>query len=95
MEIITDSTGAFRIDYLRDARGNRVPLDARSEYHLEVFRPGFHVAEAGLYFRRGQMVMEPITLIEDTIRIQASDVSIDPGAYPDRTQSTGASYEGE
>ena len=95
VEIITDSTGAFRIDYLRDAHGNRVPLDARTEYHLEAFRPGFHVAEAGLYFRRGQVVMDPITLVEDTIRIQPSELSLDPADYPERTHSTGTSYEGE
>ena len=95
VEIITDSTGQFRIDYLRDAHGNRVPLDARTEYHLEAFRPGFHLAEAGLYFRRGQIVLDPITLVEDTIRIPPSELSLDPADYPDRTQSTGTSYEGE
>ena len=95
VEIVTDSYGGYRIDYLRDGMGNRVPIDPRSEYHLEVFRPGFHVSEVGLYFRRGQLIMEPITLIEDSIRIQTTGISIDPADYPDRTHSTGASYEGE
>jgi hypothetical protein len=95
VEVITDSEGGFRIDYLRDERGNRINLQRRAEYKIEAFRPGFHVAELSIYYKRGELEIEALTMVEDTIRVQPGDANIDPAAYPDRTHSSGASYEGE
>lgn len=95
VEVITDSEGFYRIDYLRDDRGNRIPIDRKLEYRIEAFRLGFHIHESNLFYKRGQLILDPLTLTEDTIRIQPNQLSIDPAAYPDRTQSTGATYEGE
>ena len=95
VEIITDSEGSFRIDYLRDERGNRIRLERRSEYQLEAFRPGFHVSQAEIYYKRGEFRLETLTLVEDTIRVQPGNQNIDPAAFPDRTHSSGATYEGE
>ena len=95
VEVITDSEGFYRIDYLRDERGNRIPIDRKFEYRLEAFRLGFHIHETAVFYKRGELNVSPVTLTEDTIRIQPNQLSIDPAAYPDRTQSTGATYEGE
>lgn len=95
VELVTDSEGNFSIDYLRDDQGNRVKLDKRTEYHLEAFRTGYNVAKLDFYFKRGQLQLDPITLSEDTIRVEASSDDIDPARYPDQTSSSGANYEGE
>ena len=95
VEVITDSEGQFRIDYLRDERGNRTHLNRKLEYEIEAFRLGFHVTETSVFYKRGELAVETLTLVEDTIRVKPSDASIDPAAFPDRTQSTGSTYEGE
>ena len=95
VEVITDSEGVFRIDYMRDENGNRVPLSRKTDYRMEAFRLGFHFHEIQFTYKRGEQALAPVTLVEDTIRVQPSQLSIDPGAYPERTQSTGATYEGE
>lgn len=95
VELITDSTGSFRIDYLRDEKGERVKLDRKTDYALEVFRTGYHVGRSSFYFKKGELVLEPITLKEDTIILRASEDDIDPARFPDRTHSSGSNYEGE
>lgn len=95
VELITDSEGQFMIDYLRDEAGERVKLDKKTEYTLEAFRTGFHVERLDFYFKRGELVLDPVTMKEDTIRLQASDDDIDPARFPDRTHSAGSTYEGE
>jgi hypothetical protein len=95
VEVITDSEGSFRIDYLRDERGNRTHLNSRREYELEAFRPGFHVTQTGIYYKRGEQELDALTLVEDTIKVQPGPSNLDPAAYPDRTHSSGATYEGE
>lgn len=95
VEMITDSDGAFMVDYLRDDAGERVKLARRSNYTIEAFRTGYHIARTDVYFKKGELLMEPITLAEDTIRVDGSEDNIDPALYPDRTQSAGATYEGE
>lgn len=95
VELITDSEGQFIIDYLRDENGERVKLDKKTDYTLEAFRTGFHVERVDFYFKRGELILEPVTMKEDTIILQASQDDIDPSRYPDRTHSAGSNYEGE
>lgn len=95
VEIVTDDSGRFVIDYLRDDEGSRVKLARRTEYQAEFFKVGYHAETTSFYFKRGEMVLEPVTLTEDTIRVDNSTVDIDPERYPDRAQDAGGSYEGE
>lgn len=95
VETITDSEGSFVIDYLRDPSGERTKLQRRTDYTIEAFRTGYNVARTDFYFKRGELVLDPITMVEDTIRVDMGDEPLDPEAFPDRTQSTGATYEGE
>ena len=95
VEIITDDSGRFTIDYLRDDAGERVTLTKRTIYEFEYFKVGFQPEKASIEFKRGELYMEPITLKEDTISVKTSNDNIDPGLYPDRAQNSGGSYEGE
>lgn len=95
VELITDENGAFRIDYLRDEEGNRVKLDKRTTYTVSLFSVGYHEESVTVEYRRGELVVEPITLEKETIRVEDGGDNIDPDAHPDGTQSAGGSYEGE
>lgn len=95
VELITDSEGNFSIDYLRDEAGERVKLEKKTDYTLEAFRTGYHVQRLDFYFKRGELFLDPVTMKEDTIRLQASEDDIDPSRFPDRTHSAGSNYEGE
>ena len=95
VELVTDENGRFTIDYLRNETGERVRLTRRTEYQLSAFKPGFHDASTSLYFKRGELYVEPLTMTEDTIRVEAGSENLDPGLYPDRAQNNGAAYEGE
>lgn len=95
VEVVTDQTGAFRIDYQRDEEGNRVKLAKRTTYTFEYFKVGFQPATVEVPFKRGELFLEPVTLKEDTIAVKSSTDNIDPGLYPDRAQNSGGSYEGE
>jgi len=95
VQLVTDQEGNFNIDYLRDETGERTKLGKRSEYDIEIFQVGYHVARTSLYYKRGELYLDPIVLKEDSIRVVGSDGDIDPGQYADRTHSSGATYEGE
>lgn len=95
VEIITDETGKFTIDYLRDEEGNRTKLAKRTDYTVSFFKVGFHEEKVSFTYKRGAFAIEPVTLKEDTIKVNASSDNIDPAASPDRQQSSGGSYEGE
>jgi hypothetical protein len=95
VEIITDDSGTFSIDYLRDEEGERVKLAKRTMYEFEFFKVGYQPEKSSVEFKRGELLMEPITLKEDTISVKNSSDNIDPGLYPDRGQNSGGSYEGE
>lgn len=95
VEIITDDEGKFFLDYLRDEEGNRIKLKRRSDYQVELFKVGYHDEKSEIHYVRGELVVEPITLTEETIRVDTSQDDIDPGKYADRAQSSGGSYEGE
>lgn len=95
VELVTDSAGQFSIDYLRDDVGERVKLDKKTDYTVEAFRTGFHVQRMDFYFKRGLLVLEPITMKEDTIILKPGEEDIDPANFEDRTHSAGSNYEGE
>jgi hypothetical protein len=95
VEIVTDTEGRFQIDYMRDEAGNRVGLAKKTEYRIEVWKPGYHITRSSLSYRSGHVVLEPITLVKDTIRVNESADDLDPADRPDRTHSAGTNYEGE
>lgn len=95
VELITDSEGNFVVDYLRDDAGNRVKLAKKSDYEIETFRTGYHTSKTTFYFKKGELLLDPITMAEDTIKVRDSQEDVDPAKYPDRAQSAGAAYEGE
>ncbi len=95
VELVTDEQGNFTIDYLRDESGERVKLQKKIDYTLTAFKPGYHDASSSFYFKRGELDLESMTMVEDTIRVDAGEENIDPDLYPDRTQNHGAAYEGE
>lgn len=95
VEIVTEPDGSFRIDYLRDARGERIRLSRRTEYQLLLFRVGWNEQQIAVSYQRGELILAPITLQEDIIRVESSDEDIDPGSHTDPAQNAGGSYEGE
>ena len=95
VELLTDPDGAFRINYMRDESGQRVRLERRRTYTVELFRLGYHVGQKNVEYRRGELVLEPFTLVEDTIRVQAPVHEVDPGTVEGRPEGAGATYEGE
>ena len=95
VEIITDDEGRFFLDYLRDEEGNRIKLKKRSDYTVELFKVGYHDEKSEIHYVRGDLVVEPFTLTEETIRVDTSQDDIVPGKYADRAQAGGGSYEGE
>lgn len=95
VQLVTNQDGTFSIDYLRDEDGERVKLQRRTEYEVEAFRTGYHIAQTSFDYKRGELFLEPIALKEDTIRVDGSETDIDPDQYRDRSHSSGATYEGE
>ena len=95
VELVTDQDGAFRFDYLRDETGNRIKLSTRTEYRINYFKVGFHEESVVVQYKRGELAVEPVTLKEDTIRVENAADNIDPGQYSDKAQNSGGSYEGE
>ena len=95
VEIVTDGEGRFMVDYLRDDSGERIKLKRRTDYGIETFKPGFHVLSQEFYFKRGELLMEPMVLKEDSIRVIGSDELYNPDDHRDRTHSSGQSLEGE
>lgn len=95
VEIITDDNGRFVIDYSRDAEGSRAKLSRRTDYTVEFFKVGYHPLSQAFYYKAGELVLEPATLSEDTVRIETTTVDIDPATLSDRQQAAGGSYEGE
>lgn len=95
VQLVTDSTGTFMIDYLRDDSGERTKLEKHTQYEIEAFKVGYHIETSRIDYKRGELVMEPLTLKEDTIRVEGSQMDLDPALYPDRSHSSGATYEGE
>ena len=48
-----------------------------------------------LFYKKGEITMEPVTLTEDSIEIQDLGDNLDPAVYEQATHSAGANYEGQ
>ena len=95
VEIITDETGRFRIDYLRDDKGERIRLARRTTYTFTFFKVGYHEATTTVEYRRGELALSTVTLREDTLELSDSSDNLDPAATTARDAASGGSYEGE
>ena len=95
VEVLTDQSGHFTIGYLREDDGDRKALATRTEYRLEAFKVGFHLASAPVAYRTGQLTVEPVTLAPDTITLPPAQQPLDPARSSDAVRSAGATYEGE
>lgn len=95
VQLVTDGEGRFYIDYARDTAGQRVRLATKVDVEIEIFKPGFHTEEVTFYYKRGLIEVEEITLKEETLRVEGDDQNLDPGLFSDRSQSSGATYEGQ
>lgn len=95
VQLITDAQGKFLIDYVRDAEGQRARLAKKVDYVLEVFKPGYNLEKRKFFYKKGLVVVDTITLAEDTIDVEGDGENIDPGLFSDRTHGAGATYEGQ
>ena len=95
VELVTDRDGRFLIDYLRRDDGQRTRMAKKTLYTLEVFKPGFHTTSLTIDYRKGTLVLDQLTLTEETIELREDDTILDPGAYEEQSESTGVSYEGQ
>jgi hypothetical protein len=95
VQLVTDREGFFLIDYLRDDAGERVKLDKKTDYTIEIFKPGFHTYAAQFYFKKGQLTVDTVTMVEETIELQDLPENLDPALYSRPTHAAGANYEGQ
>ncbi len=95
VELITDREGQFIIDYLRDSNSDRTKLANRTNYTLEVFKPGFDLQSQAFYYKRGTHLLGTIALTPDVLRVQDDGQNLVPHLGEDRTTTGGAAYEGQ
>ena len=95
VELVTDREGRFLIDYLRKDNGDRTRLEKKTDYTIEVFRPGYHTTSQDFFFKRGELDLATLTLREETISVPDSGENLDPEIYTDPTHASGANYEGQ
>lgn len=95
VELVTDRQGHFLVDYLRDAEGERMKLGKKTEYVLEVFKPGYHANTSTFYFKKGELILDPVVLVEETIEVEDIPENLDPATDPEGTHAAGANYEGQ
>jgi hypothetical protein len=94
-QLVTDRDGNFLVDYLRDEAGERAKLRSRMGYTVEVFKPGYHTFAKVVDYRHGALVVDVVTMVEDTIDVRDLPENLDPALYRVATQSSGANYEGQ
>jgi hypothetical protein len=95
VELVTDRQGNVLIDYLRDTEGERTKLSKKTQYVIEVFKPGFHTYTTSFYYKKGEVVLDPVVLVEETIEVEDIVENLDPATTPDSTHAAGANYEGQ
>ena len=95
IQLVTDEDGSFLLEYLRDGEGKRTKLQKKTDYSIEIFKPGFHVERKTFFYKRGEVMLDDIMLIEATIEVDDDGNMLDPTLYAEPTQSSGANYEGE
>lgn len=94
-QLVTDREGRFLVDYLRDQEGDRAKLSKRSDYEIEVYKPGFHTRELDFYYKKGELQVDTLMMTEDTIAVHDDDADLDANAFEQSTHSSGANYEGQ
>lgn len=95
VELVTDRDGRFQIDYLRDTSGERVKLEKKTDYKLEVFKAGYHAFTLPVQYKHGALEVDTVTMVEETIDVRDLAENLDPALYSVQTQSSGATYEGQ
>ncbi len=95
VELVTDRQGQVLIDYLRDTEGERTKLSKKTEYVIEVFKPGYHPFSTSFFYKKGELVLDPVVLVEETIEVEDVAENLDPATTPDSTHAAGANYEGQ
>jgi len=95
VELVTDRQGNVLIDYLRDSDGERTKLAKKTEYVLEVFKPGYHPFSTSFYYKKGELTLDPVVLVEETIEVEDIAENLDPATTPESTHAAGANYEGQ
>lgn len=95
VELVTDREGRFLVDYLRDEAGERLKLEKKCTYTLSVFKPGYHDFAVQVDYRKGELLVDTVTMVEETIDVQDFPENLDPALYSRPAQSAGATYEGQ
>ena len=93
--MVTDAQGRFLVDYLRTDDGLRTHLAKKSKYKLEIFKPGYHIDTREFFYKRGDVTLDPITLVEDTVRIDEGSLDLADNLQRTDAQNGGGSYEGQ
>ncbi len=94
-EVLTDDAGRYSFLYARDDAGERVSLRPRSDYTVAVIRPGFHLAQVPARYPRGRVELPPITLIPETLRVDAGALGRGALGAATAAGTSGATHEGE
>ncbi|MEZ4236096.1 MAG: carboxypeptidase-like regulatory domain-containing protein [Myxococcota bacterium] len=76
VEVATDREGRFEFSYLRDDQGERIKLEKRQTYRLEVFKTGFHLVELDVPYKRGAHEVDPVSMLPETLRVQDMPVPL-------------------
>lgn len=92
--MVTDPEGKFLIDYLREADGDRTKLAKKMGYSLEIFKPGYHTISNRFFYKRGEVRLDTVVLLEDTIRVEEDSLDLSNHLERD-SASGGGSYEGQ
>ena len=95
VELVTDREGRVLIDYLRDTDGTRTKLARKTEYVLEIFKPGYHPYTTSFFYKKGVVVLDPVVLIDETIEVEDLAENLDASNTTDGTHAAGANYEGQ
>lgn len=95
VQLVTDREGRFLVDYLRDEDGERARLSKKTDYAIEIFKPGFHVEKRTFFYKSGELILDPFTMVEETIAVRDDGQNLDPEIYSTGTTNTGATYEGQ
>ena len=73
VELITDREGRFTISYLRDETNERIKLNKKTEYTLEVFKPGYHLSIMNVPYKRGVLELDAVALVPETLKVADMD----------------------
>lgn len=94
VSLFTDQLGRFAIDHLIEA-DRVVRVAPRTDYSLEVFKPGYHTQVATFRYERGAVELSPVQLAEDSIEVPPDALQLEVGLQQRPTQAAGATYEGQ